>query len=557
MLGNGELGYDPTNKTAKIGDGSTQWDSLDPFNTTTVIDNLTSTSTSAALSANQGRILNNSITSNSSAISTNATNINTNRLNITTLQNKTSDLNVNDITTMKSDINNRVRHDEVVNNLTSTSTSAPLSANQGKILNERLTYIEEHEMIGRDERVGDLDDLTTQDKSNIVSAINEINNLAVLHDPILTLDKNSVTLKGDEEQVITCSHRGNGAITAVSSAPSIVSAVVSGDTVTLKCLSVREASSVTVTISLAATASYMDDEVTVSVAVPKGLTLEEYSWSDIQAIGAAGTGSNYFDIGDSKTVKLNGTVGTLSLNNYQCKVFIIHFNYRNDNGIYFQGFKDTNGIDVALCDSNYSIASSDGTKYFNLNHWGQDGSPYNMNYGGWKGCDARYDILGSTDKAPSGYGAMKTTGCVGYDAMSTAKTNPVANTLMAALPADLRAVLAAWTIYTDNTGNSSNSSANVTTSVDYLPLLSEFEVRGARNYANQYEQNSQTQMTYYLNGNSKVKNKFSDTNNPCLWWVRSPYYYGASSFCNVATGGSANYSDSRWSYGLAPVFRVA
>lgn len=142
VLGNGELGYDPTNKTAKIGDGSTQWDSLDPFNTTTIIDNLTSTSNTAALSANQGKILNNSIASNSSAISTNAANINTNRLNITTLQNKTSDLNVNDITTMKSDINNRIRRDEVVNNLTSVSTSAPLSANQGKILNERLTYIE-------------------------------------------------------------------------------------------------------------------------------------------------------------------------------------------------------------------------------------------------------------------------------------------------------------------------------------------------------------------------------------------------------------------------------
>lgn len=408
---------------------------------------------------------------------------------------------------------------------------------------------------GKDPRVGDLSQLTTQDKSSIVNAINEINDK---HDPILTLDKNSVTLKGDEEQLITCSHRGNGAITAVSSAPSIVSATVSGDTVTLKCLSVREASSVTVTISLAATASYMDDEVTVSVAVPKGLTLEEYSWSDIQAIGAAGTGSNYFDIGDTKTIKLNGTVGTLALSNYQCKVFIIEFNYRGDNGIYFQGFKTTDGIDIALTDSEYNARSiSDGSKYFNLNHWGQDSEPYNTNYGGWKACDARYDILGSTDRAPSGYGAMKTTSCVGYDATSTAKTNPVANTLMAALPADLRAVLAAWTIYTDNKGNKSNASANVTTSVDYLPLLSEFEVFGSRTYANQYEQNSQSQMSYYANGNSKVKNKFGDTNNPCSWWVRSPYSSDAIYFCFVTTGGITSYNTSRWSYGLAPAFRIA
>ena len=409
------------------------------------------------------------------------------------------------------------------------------------------------------DKIGDLNELDTSDKSSIVNAINEINGLASLRDPELLTDKTSVTLKGDEEQVITCSHRGNGAITAVSSSPNIVSAVVSGDTVTLKCLSVREASSVTITISLAATASYMDDEVTVSVAVPKGLTLEEYSWSDIQAIGVAGTGSNYFDIGDTKTVKLNGKIGAgVTLSNYSCKVFIIHFNYRNSNGIYFQGFKTLDGIDIALTDSEYNARGiSDGSKFFNLNHWGQDSDPYNTNYGGWKACDARYDILGSTDKAPSGYGAMKTTSCVGYDATSTAKSNPVANTLMAALPADLRAVLAAWTVYTDNKGNKSNSSANVTTSVDYLPLLSEFEIHGTRNYANEYEKNSQMQMTYYLNGNSKVKNKFGDTNNTCNWWVRSPYYGYANYFCSVYTGGNTSGNNSRWSYGLAPAFRVA
>ena len=408
-------------------------------------------------------------------------------------------------------------------------------------------------------KIGDLTELDTSDKSSIVNAINEINGLASLREPKLLTDKTSITLKGKEEQVITCSHRGNGAITAVSSSPNIVSAVVSGDTVTLKCLSVREASNVTVTISLAATASYMDDEVTVSVAVPKGLTLEEYSWSDIQAIGAAGTGSNYFDIGDTKTIKLNGKIGAgVTLSNYSCKVFIIHFNYRNSNGIYFQGFKTLDGIDIALTDSEYNARGiSDGSKFFNLNHWGQDSDPYNTNYGGWKACDARYDILGSTDKAPSGYGAMKTTGCVGYDATSVAKTNPVAGTLMAALPADLRAALAAWTVYTDNKGNKSNSSANVTTSVDYLPLLSEFEVHGTRSYANEYEKNSQMQMTYYLNGNSKVKNKFGDTNNTCYWWVRSPSYNNATYFCLVTPGGDTYNYTSRWSYGLAPAFRVA
>ena len=390
------------------------------------------------------------------------------------------------------------------------------------------------------DKIGDLNELDTSDKSSIVNAINEINGLASLRDPELLTDKTSVTLKGDEEQVITCSHRGNGAITAVSSSPNIVSAVVSGDTVTLKCLSVREASSVTVTISLAATASYMDDEVTVSVAVPKGLTLEEYSWSDIQAIGAMGAGENYFDIGDTKTIKLNGTVGTLALSNYQCKVFIIEFNYRGNNGIYFQGFKTTDGVDVALCDGN-----------FGMNHWG------NENYGGWKGCDMRYDILGSTDIAPSGYGAIKTTSCVGYNATSAAKTSPVANTLMAALPADLRAVLAAWTVYTDNTGNSSNDAANVTSSVDYLPLLAEFEVLGSVIFANQNEPNKQAYMKYYANGNSRAKNKHGDTTTECNWWLRSAARHVGHYFRCTMAGGGMDHLGSMSSQGLAPAFRVA
>ena len=186
-----------------------------------------------------------------------------------------------------------------------------------------------------------------------------------------------------------------------------------------------------------------------------------------------------------------------------------------------------------------------------MNHWG------NVNYGGWKGCDLRYDILGSTDKAPSDYGKAHTTSCTGYDATSAAITNPVANTLMAALPADLRAALAAWTVYTDNYGNSSNVAANVTASIDYLPLLSEFEVQGVRSKANQYEQNSQAQMAYYANGNSKIKYKHNDIVSACDWWVRSAYYNGSNTFCLVGTDGSANCSSASHSRGLVPAFRLA
>lgn len=221
--------------------------------------------------------------------------------------------------------------------------------------------------------------------------------------------------------------------------------------------------------------------------------MNDNSWAAISSVSS--TGSSYWAVGDRKAVTVNGKVGTQSFNSTYY-VFIIGFNHnsnREGTGITFQGFKTalSGGKDICLVDSYYnSYQSYNGTKYFQMNHCGTS-SNYNTNYGGWKGCDMRYDILGSTNRSPSGYGNQATTSRVGYDAQPTTTTSPVANTLMAALPSDLRAVMKPMTIYTDNKGNSSNVSGNVTTSVDYLPLLAEYEIFGSRSCANQYEQNYQ------------------------------------------------------------------
>ena len=127
---------------------------------------------------------------------------------------------------------------------------------------------------------------------------------------------------------------------------------------------------------------------------------------------------------------------------------------------------------------------------------------------------------------------------------------------MAALPADLRAVMKPITKYTDAVGNSSNVAANVKTSVDYLPLLAEFEIFGTRSYANQYEQNSQVQYDYYKSGNSKVKYRHSSTGSAAIWWERSPSCNVANTFCRVDTGGGAGYYYASLSCGLAPAFMV-
>lgn len=125
---------------------------------------------------------------------------------------------------------------------------------------------------------------------------------------------------------------------------------------------------------------------------------------------------------------------------------------------------------------------------------------------------------------------------------------------MAALPSDLRAVMQPVTKYTDNTGNSSNSSGNVTTTTDYLFDLSEFEVFGTRSYANQYEQNYQLQYDYYKAGNTKIANNHTAVTTAVWWGLRSPYYSSSNSFVIVWTDGSSYINFAYISGGLRPGF---
>lgn len=99
--------------------------------------------------------------------------------------------------------------------------------------------------------------------------------------------------------------------------------------------------------------------------------------------------------------------------------------------------------------------------------------------------------------------------------------------------------------------------ANVTSSLDYLPLLAEQEIFGGnRTYSNQYEKNSQVQYAYYSAGNSKVKYRHSATGSTAYWWERSPFYGNNGYFCFVNTYGSAYANVAANSRGLAPAFMV-
>ena len=134
-------------------------------------------------------------------------------------------------------------------------------------------------------------------------------------------------------------------------------------------------------------------------------------------------------------------------------------------------------------------------------------------------------------------------------------TSPKANTLLAALPSDLRAVMKSVTKYSDNHGGGLNSSSCITSTTDYLFLLSEFEYHGNRTHANIIEQDYQAQYDYYKAGNSKVHYKHNKMDADAFAWCRSVDSSDSSDFCLVFLDVSSEYVADR-SYGVAPGFCV-
>ena len=359
----------------------------------------------------------------------------------------------------------------------------------------------------------------------------------------LTVSPNSIELSPSNlSDTFTIGGNHDGTISVVSNNTGIATVSRSGNTVTVNNVN-QTTGNTTITVSCTAGTNYTapsSQSVTVEAKFVSSV-LNENDWSVIKSVADASQGANYWAVGDRKAVTVNGTVGTQAINGTYY-VYILGFDHnssREGTGITFGTFKTalSGGTDICLVDSHYNDYSTGGQKWFNMNH------SSNTNSGGWKGCDLRYDVLGSTNSNNN-------------DAGTTTATSPVSGTLMAALPSDLRAVMKPMTIYTDNTGGGSNTASYVTASVDYLPLLAEFEIFGTRSYANSAEQNYQQQYQYYKNGNSKVKYRHSSTSSTAFWWERSPYYNLSSRFCYVDAGGNANDSYARNSYGLAPAFRV-
>lgn len=344
----------------------------------------------------------------------------------------------------------------------------------------------------------------------------------------ITLSASSLSLTYPKtSDTITVTRPGSGTVTASSDNTNIATVSVSGTTITV---TAKATGSATITVSVGADTNYTaPSSKTFTVAVTLvSKTLSSNSWAVIKAVSDAGQGANYWSVGDTKRITLNGKVGAYTFSNFNVDVFILGFNHNSSkegsNRIHFQIGK-VSGKAVALCDSQYNGSGSSAMFHMNSS---------DSNSGGWNGSYMRKTLLGNSNTPAS----------------------TLENSLMAALPSDLLAVMKTVTKYTDNTGDGSNSSGNVTSTTDYLFLLAEFEVFGTRYYANQYEQNSQKQYEYYKAGNSRVAYNHSAVSTAVWWWLRSAYGSYGNYFCDVITDGGYNLGYASYSAGLRPGFAV-
>lgn len=267
-----------------------------------------------------------------------------------------------------------------------------------------------------------------------------------------------------------------------------------------------------------------------SVIPEPGKSLNEYTWDEISYISSNGLAGEYgFQVGDTKEIILNGTVGSLTLDNYQTYAYIIGINHNaeleGNNLIHFQLAKTaiSGGTDICFTDGSYNSSGSSAAFRMNTS---------NTNSGGWKDSYMRNNICGTSKTSTSGR-------------------------IMGAIPADLRNAFKSVTKYTDNTANGGGSvSSYVTATTDFFFLLSEYEVFGNITYGNTYEANYQQQYAYYSAGNSKVKYRHNSTGSAASWWLRSPYVGNSGSF--VVVGASGTFADyyAYYSLGFAPCFCV-
>ena len=334
----------------------------------------------------------------------------------------------------------------------------------------------------------------------------------------LNINKTSLSLTPSAPSgTVTVTTNSNGTITATPADNAVCSATVSGTTVTIEGSSNGET---TVTIAVAQSDQYTaPSSKTISVTVnvyPNNIfdISATSTLAKLKSVISAGNAANYFKAGDYFDITFQSDItldsGSIIEADSTWRVVCLGIDHNSSkegtNRGHFCIGKTTDGKEICF--------------------YGKKMNSTGTNVGGWNGC------------------AMKTW---------------LNETFYNTLPTDLQNVITECTKYTDNTGNASNTSGNVTATSQKIWLLAEFEVSGNRSKANQYEQNSQAQYDYYKNGNSILRYNHASQNTKVDWWLRSPYYNDGKHFCYVIYQGYISYTGigAIMDAGAVPCFTIS
>ena len=201
----------------------------------------------------------------------------------------------------------------------------------------------------------------------------------------LTFFEATITVTAPSGATVTCS-RGSTSYQATSTGTVVFTVHETGTwtiTATQGSQSTSGQVNVTSATNYSITLSFVDS------------VLNNNDWDTISEISDAGTGANYWSVGDRKQVTLNGTMSRLSLSNYSTYAFIIGFNHNSsregNNRIHFQIGKTalSGGKDICLV-SGYN---DDSDFYMNTS---------STNSGGWEDSYMRNNILGTSKTSYSG-----------------------------------------------------------------------------------------------------------------------------------------------------------
>lgn len=267
--------------------------------------------------------------------------------------------------------------------------------------------------------------------------------------------------------------------------------------------------------------------------------LNDNSWEVIRLVSDAGQAANYWSVGDRKSITFTdeGLAGAYA--GLTVDAFILGFDHNADieghNKIHFSiGKIGDNDPGKGLVGDTALVTVDNGPDFY-MDADGVAATPWVHTY-------MRNTLLGNQTPVDS--------------TTLTDPLNPTANSFLAMMPLDLRAVMKHVRKYTFTNGWGAQPGSSVGCASECLFLLAEYEIFGTCEVAYDEEMNYQQQYAYYAAGNSAKRRPHNLDHITGGWWCRSRADNANLWYCYVTSGGAINVNFPHHVQGVAPCFCV-